>query len=398
MYYHFENKKGWMNDPNGLCYFKGKYHAFFQHYPYASRWGQMHWGHAVSTNLIDWEELDIALYPDQPYENSGGCFSGSAIVKDNRMYLFYTSVSEEMEQTQSMAYSDDGVNFIKYDKNPIIRESPLGSNKDFRDPKVFEYKDDSQYSYRMIVGAGIDGVGKILLYKSSDLLNWVYCSELVSDANKGPCIECPNLFQVTSEADRCYETQSSKFYDIYAELGTEPPKPSEDCVCNSKKWVLMYSVISGVPSHVCFELGSFDGEEFVIEGDSFPIEVGPDLYAPQVFESIDGRAILIAWMYNWQKRPREGAQHVGAFTIPRELWINHEQRLIMKPIREIRSRIKSESSFVKYDRGRLEISFQGTRFWDKAYKEEPQLEILEDVGVVEVFINGGEETATVYVC
>ena len=160
MYFHFQNQKGWMNDPNGLIYYKGKYHAFFQHYPYAPRWGQMHWGHAVSENLLDWEELDIALCPDEPYENDGGCFSGSAIEKDGRLYLFYTSVSHELGQTQSVAFSDDGITFTKYENNPVIKESPLGSNREFRDPKVFEYEG----GYRMVVGAGIDNIGKLLLF------------------------------------------------------------------------------------------------------------------------------------------------------------------------------------------------------------------------------------------
>ena len=104
--YHFEPQKGWMNDPNGLVYFKGQYHAFFQHNPNPPqdgpiRWGcgLVHWGHAVSEDLIHWEELPIALYPDQDYENKGGCYSGSAIEKDGRLYLFYTSVSHELGQT-----------------------------------------------------------------------------------------------------------------------------------------------------------------------------------------------------------------------------------------------------------------------------------------------------------
>ena len=102
-----------MNDPNGLVFFNGKYHAFFQHYPHAPHWGQMHWGHAVSDDLIHWEEKDIALFPDQDYENDGGCFSGSAIVKDDILYLFYTSVSHELGQTQSVAISKDGIVFEK---------------------------------------------------------------------------------------------------------------------------------------------------------------------------------------------------------------------------------------------------------------------------------------------
>ena len=102
MKYHFENKQGWMNDPNGLVFYKGKYHAFFQHYPYAPRWGQMHWGHAVSDDLITWEELDIALFPDREYEDEGGCFSGSAIVKDDRLWL-----KEEIHETNAVVFVED---------------------------------------------------------------------------------------------------------------------------------------------------------------------------------------------------------------------------------------------------------------------------------------------------
>ena len=122
--YHFEPRTGWMNDPNGLIFYNGKYHAFFQHNPYKPVWGPMHWGHAVSDDLIHWEELEIALRPDMEYENTGGCFSGSAVEKDGVLYLFYTSVSEKLGQTQSVAISRDGVHFEKYEGNPVIPVYP----------------------------------------------------------------------------------------------------------------------------------------------------------------------------------------------------------------------------------------------------------------------------------
>ena len=149
--YHFEPKKGWMNDPNGLIYYKERYHAFFQHNPHAAVWGPMHWGHAVSDNLIHWEELPIALYPEQPYEDDGGCFSGSAIEKDSKLYIFYTSVSKSMGQTQSVAVSDDGILFIKYSGNPLITAPPSDGSADFRDPKVLLIEG----TYYMVVGSGI---------------------------------------------------------------------------------------------------------------------------------------------------------------------------------------------------------------------------------------------------
>lgn len=372
MYYHFHCAKGWMNDPNGLVWFKGKYHAFFQHYPYAPRWGQMHWGHAVSDDLITWEEKDIALFPDMPYEDDGGCFSGSAFVKDGRLYLFYTSVSHEMGQTQSVAWSDDGEVFHKYEGNPIIRLAPFGNNKEFRDPKVFQYGN----SYRMIVGAGNNSEAKLLLYKSDDLLSWEYIDEIFSTPDFGICAECPDLF------------------------------PLED------KWVLMFSSTRALPHRICFAVGEFDGEKFIpdypfknvhgelIKSDDpfFPIEVGPDFYAPQTFEAPDGRRILIAWMFNWSRKVGSGQTQVGAFTIPRQLELNMNDELLMLPIDEMFSKLKKESRFVAYDKGMLRVMFEGKTIFTRPYKEEPDVLILEDVGVVELFINGGRENITTYIC
>lgn len=361
MKYHFQNKVGWMNDPNGLVFFKGKYHAFFQHYPFATHWGQMHWGHAISDDLVNWEELDIALYPDMPYENDGGCFSGSAIVKDDVLYLFYTSVSHELGQTQSMAYSEDGFTFRKYENNPVIPNSPLGSNKEFRDPKVFQYED----SYRMVVGAGIDNIGKLLLFKSDDLFNWEYVGELFSDLQFGPCVECPDLFKIDD------------------------------------KYCLMFSSIKSLPHRVNFALGDFDGERFVFDNADdpyFAIEIGSDFYAPQTFLTPDNRRVVIGWMYNWQRAVPEGQTHVGAFTIPRELYLNFDDKLCMRPIREVMPYIKTESSFVSYNNGLLRIQFEGKTICQFPLAYEPTMQILEDVGVVEVFILGGTKVITTYIC
>lgn len=361
MKFHFQNQKGWMNDPNGLVWFKGKYHAFFQHYPYATHWGQMHWGHAISDDLIHWEELDIALYPDMPYEDDGGCFSGSAIVKDDTLYLFYTSVSHELGQTQSMAYSTDGIHFTKYENNPIIPMSPLGSNKDFRDPKVFEY----QNSYRMVVGAGIDNIGKMLLFKSDDLIHWEFVNEILEDLRFGPCLECPDMFKV------------------------------------GNKYCLMFSSIKMIPHRVNFALGFFDGTKFVFDNPEepyFAIETGPDFYAPQTFLAPDNRRILIGWMYNWQRTVPIGQTHVGAFTIPRELYLNHDEKLCMRPIREVMPYVKNESTFVCYNNGLLRIQFEGKTVLQMPLAYEPTMQILEDIGVIEVFMHGGQKVLTTYLC
>ena len=138
--FHFTAERGWINDPNGLCFYKGKYHLFYQYNPHSTEWGKMHWGHAISSDLVNWEHLDIALSPDEWYEDDerGGCFSGSAMVIGDRLYLMYTATAGG-KQRQCIAYSDDGLNFTKYDKNPII-EPPEGIHEE-RDPYIFRLHD-----------------------------------------------------------------------------------------------------------------------------------------------------------------------------------------------------------------------------------------------------------------
>ena len=124
--YHVEPEKGWLNDPNGLCYFNGKYHAFFQHYPNATVWtAPLYWAHVTSDDLIHWEEQPMGLTPDQSYESTGGCFSGSAFIKDGKAYFFYTAVGDGDVQTQCLATSEDGITLKKYEGNPIIDERPV---------------------------------------------------------------------------------------------------------------------------------------------------------------------------------------------------------------------------------------------------------------------------------
>ncbi len=345
--FHFEPKKGWMNDPNGLCKFNGVYHAFFQHYPYAKVWGPMHWGHAISKDLIHWEELPIALIPDKPYENDGGCFSGSAIEKDGVLYLFYTSVSKELGQTQSLAISKDGINFEKYDKNPIIDKVPSDGSKDFRDPKVFKYED----KYMMVCGSGKDEVGKVLLFESNDLFNWTYVGILFEDKNCGEVIECPDFFK----------------------LGDD--------------YILMFSMMNRDLYSTNFIIGSFDGKNFK-EKRRVQNEAGPEFYAPQTF--FDGsRRIIIGWMYSWKKAPDKYASYAGALSIPRELKII-DGKLINFPVLECNSLLKKDCKGVKIKDNTL-YAFK-RKF---VLKENPKdIAILEDTKTCEIFINNGEESFT----
>ena len=135
--YHYHPQKGWMNDPNGLCEFKGEYHFFYQHssnfeYPWQE---PMEWGHCRTRDFLNYEELPNALSSDKDYDK-GGVWSGTAVEKDGMLYLFYASVDTAGKQTISVAYSKDGINFEKYENNPIIRDYPADGSRDFRDPAI----------------------------------------------------------------------------------------------------------------------------------------------------------------------------------------------------------------------------------------------------------------------
>ncbi len=344
--YHFEPRKGWMNDPNGLVFFRGRYHAFFQHYPYAPQWGQMHWGHAVSDDLIHWEELPIALYPDQDYENDGGCFSGSAIVKDDRLYLFYTSVSHELKQTQSVAWSDDGIHFTKYEGNPVIRENPLGY-PDFRDPKVSIIGG----VYHMVVGTGDASSGKVLLFKSLDLLHWDYSGILFEGAEYAHCIECPDLFPL------------------------------------GDKYVLMFSKIGCRERATHFAVGDLRDGKLMDYRICRP-EWGPDFYAPQTFW--DGqRRIMIGWLYHWGKELPEGRDYAGAFTVPRELRLQ-EGAVCGYPVREATELLKKESPFVCRVGDEITVSNGKQKVISIGVTAATDMDILEDTCSVEIFLEGGK--------
>lgn len=342
--YHFEPGKGWMNDPNGLVYFKGKYHAFFQHNPYSTQWDKMHWGHAVSSDLLNWHELPIALYPDQNYENSGGCFSGSAIEKDGRLYLFYTSVADK--QTQSVAFSDDGIHFKKYEGNPVIRENPLGYY-DFRDPKVTEI--DGQYY--MVTGSGNKEAGQVLLFKSENPLNWEYVGVLFESKEYAPCIECPDFFKLDD------------------------------------KYVLMFSKMEEPSRTTHFVIGNFENGKLINTVICRP-EWGRDFYAPQTMW--DGtRRILIGWMYHWGKKAPRGCPFAGAFSIPRELKLI-DNAVFNYPVKEAQPLMKSQSKYVSIAGDELIVHPKMHKKRRFPIPQIDSIDIFEDTKSVEIFINGGE--------
>lgn len=316
LHYHFMSEYGWINDPNGFVQYKGKYHLFYQFYPYESKWGPMHWGHAVSTDLIKWEHLPVALAPDTAFDE-GGCFSGSAIEREGRLYLMYTGHvvtgpdnTKDYKQSQGIAVSEDGVTFVKWKDNPVIgyEAIPSGvSRKDFRDPKVF--KRDGMY-YVVLGSNDGEGHGLILLYRSADLINWEYVNVIAkSEGDLGDNWECPDVFTLGSK-------------DVLMMSPQRVPAQGDD-YNNLHSTTYMVGQLD-------VEAGRFDYNSY------YPIDHGFDFYAPQTTVDARGRRIMIAWMDMWESLmpTQQGHQWAGAMTVPREV-LTDGDRLVFKPVDEI---------------------------------------------------------------
>ncbi len=321
--YHIAAPGGWVNDPNGFCFYKGQYHFFYQHHPHSAQWGPMHWGHAVSKDLVHWEHLPIALAPTEPYENEG-CFSGSGIEKDGRFYLFYTGNYFDHEaqthgQCQCMAYSDDGINFTKYENNPVI-VAPVFEDifiEDFRDPKVWQNGD----TYYMVVGGRTPDklYGQILLFESKDLLSWKFKSIMArAEGNEGDMWECPNFANVEGKDVLIISPQGIKR------------------VGNMYKNLYQSGYFIG---NLDYETGTFAHGDFEL------LDYGFDFYAPQITEAPDGRTILIGWLdmwYNWMPEQPDG--WAGIMTVPRELHIKNG-KIFSVPVREMEKLRVAEKSY-----------------------------------------------------
>jgi beta-fructofuranosidase len=353
--YRFDYRKGWLGNPCGLVLFKNRYHLFFQCNPLSAKFGPLCWGHAVSDDLINWEELPEALAPEKPYEDGFGCRSGSAVEADGKIWLFYNSVSSSGAETVSAAFSEDGISFTKLDSNPVVKPPFEGSNIKFRDPFVFRYGG----SFRMAVGAGAASIAKVLLYESRDLMNWECIGELLSDSKYGSVIESPELFEVDG------------------------------------RWVFMIQSEKHVPTKVLFAGGEFDGRRFIFDDETepfSPVDTSDEFLNPVTFEDSDGRRILISWLFSTKM---SGS---SAFSCPRELFYDLSDRLVMMPVHEQRDFCINESRFVSYDDGRLNIRFEGKTLFSKAYACLPDITVLEDVGMVELFIDGGRENISMFIC
>lgn len=294
-----------MNDPNGFLFYKGNYHLFYQHFPYAPRWGTMHWGHAVSRDMVHWEHKGIALFPTKR-EDQNGCFSGSAVEHDGKMYIFYTGVryevsdpedihvcvNDQFEASQLMITSEDGMHFDNFhDKKviiPAITDKKMGDRTHTRDPKVWRGKD----AWYMVIGSKSEEKGKLLFYRSENLSDWTYMNQTTTGEKLGWMWECPDYF----------ETENGQVL-VFSPMGImDDGKIHENhalCTCVD------------FDEKTC-SMNILDSYQF--------LDYGLDLYAPQSTVDEEGNRVLVAWL----RMPEavEGKWN-GMFCMPRVVEVEH---------------------------------------------------------------------------
>jgi fructan beta-fructosidase len=330
--FHFSPEANWMNDPNGMVYLDGEYHLFYQYYPDSNVWGPMHWGHAVSTDMIHWKHLPVALSPD----TLGYIFSGSAVadVKNSSglgtaenpplaaLFTYHDPVGEKNGslkfQNQGLAYSTDkGRTWTKFSGNPVLKNPGI---RDFRDPKVFWHDETGKWVMILAVQ------DRIHLYSSPNLTDWTFLSEFGQGIGAhGGVWECPDLFRI-----RVKET-------------------------NEMKWVMLVSINPGGPnggSATQYFVGDFNGTQFIKENrDIRWVDWGRDNYAGVTWSNVpesDGRRLFLGWMSNWQYGTVVPTQvWRSAMTIPRELNLIHKNKegyiLVSNPVEELKT-LRSEKT------------------------------------------------------
>lgn len=302
--YHLEPPRGLLNDPNGLCFFDGLYYAFFQWNRFAKDHTHKEWGYFTSPDLAHWTFQGSALVPDQPYDQSG-VHSGSAIVEDGEMLLFYTGSdkSHGRRSSQCLATSRDGRTFVK---RGVIVKTPQGYTQHFRDPKVFRRTDGS---FGMVVGAQrSSGKAAIALLTSDDARTWHLLGNL-GTSGSFEMTECPDLFDLGGTTVLSYCPQ-------------QRDNATDTCGESHAEWKVLPDGLS--------ETVSLDGGSRT--------DLGFDFYSPQTFETPDGRRVMTAWMSRLTDEQErllgEGCSHIHCLTLPRELSLR-SGRLIQTPVREL---------------------------------------------------------------
>jgi sucrose-6-phosphate hydrolase SacC (GH32 family) len=358
---HFTPKKNWINDPNGLLWHDGEYHLYFQHNPHGNLWGNMSWGHAVSTDLITWEELPVAIEGNSEV----GIFSGSAVFDSENTSGFgqaivaiYTSATKDV-QAQHIAYSlDKGRTFTRYEGNPVLDENLL----EFRDPKVFKFNNE----WRMVVVKAKEH--KAAIYSSANLKVWKHESDFHYADSYEAVWECPDLFSL--------EVDGETF------------------------WVMLISVNPVAHkggSGTKYFVGDFDGKVFTSLQDPQWLDWGRENYAGVTYnDEPRGKRIFIGWMNHWLKDNREMAVDTpwnGAMTIPRELSLVKKDglfKLAQTPIVETEV-VAADDPYIFYDAFSHLIRVGD---YTAPYVGDPKLRVLRDHGSVEVFSEDGTISIT----
>ena len=408
---HLRAPKGWINDPNGFIYYKGVYHLFYQHFPYAARWGTMHWGHAISEDLVHWEHQKIALFPTK-YEDQNGCFSGSAIEDEDRLYLFFTGVhydkidpedihlalDDEFASAQLMITSEDGMHFDNFqDKKviiPPITDPKIGHRTHARDPKVWRGKD----AWYLVIGSSTqEHRGELVFYKSRNLTDWEFVNVASSEGIPGWMWECPDYFQ----------TEGGEVL-LISPMGI-PTEGTEE------------------KNHaICMNVHLEESDCAMTFSDNYQyLDYGLDLYAPQTTTDAQGRRVLVAWL-RMPKSFEEG--RIGMFCIPRvvEVKDKHIYFRVHPNVEEMYARRITDPSQAALAGYRVSmdleegasVSIGGYRIWrqenriftdrDKVFpicenrenfcmqsktpvlKDGFHLDVYVDRNLVEVFVNQGE--------
>jgi len=311
--YHLAAPQGWLNDPNGLIYYRGQYHAFYQHYPHKAEWGPMHWGHAVSADMVHWRHLPPALSPG-PGPDKDGCFSGSAIAADGRLCLIYTGNvwlgpanakgERPLRQVQCLATSEDGRHFTK--QGAVLAPPPGISH--FRDPKI--WRQDGIY-YLVLGVSDSTRRGQVWLYRSADLRRWQFERILAQSAGDlGYMWECPDFFPLGGRHILSFSPQGMQKHRGYG--------------CRNL-FQCGYMTGSWQP-----------GQAFTPAAPFAELDSGHDYYAAQSFTAADGRRIMLAWLDMWETpRPAAAEGWAGCFTLPRALELDAAGRLRQRPIAEL---------------------------------------------------------------
>ena len=405
---HLKAPGSWINDPNGFIYYRGQYHLFYQYFPYAPVWGTMHWGHAVSDDLVNWEHKGVALFPTK-YGDQNGCFSGSAIENEGRMHLFYTGIhyrqpnpdnihnclENDFDACQMRLISEDGIHFDNFNEKcvviPCLTNPRLGDRADTRDPKVWRGKK----GWYMVLGSRTaEERGKLLLYRSDNLEDWTFAGSVTKENEFGSVWECPDYFETGGRGVLIFSPM--RFLEIGKEMTSQT---------------------------VCMTAAFDEDSGSMTLSDTYQyLDYGLDLYAAQSTEDAQGRRVVVAWL----RMPEAvDGKWSGMFCLPRvvevkngHIYFRVHPNVEMQYTRSVSSveeadpvgyrvsleleagkeiniggyRIYRENRRICTDRTAVFGTYENyrTKVSTPEIKEGNRLDIYVDENLIEVYVNQGE--------